>query len=83
MTIFGGRIWLLAGAAFISLAAPMAQAQPAEQSADKAFEAIYTAEYDWRQKQSGPSEDGPKDQALALPDVGPLSLIHISEPTRH
>lgn len=71
MTIFGGRIWLLAGAAFISLAAPMAQAQPAEQSADKAFEAIYTAEYDWRQKQSGPSEDGPKDQALALPDVGP------------
>lgn len=71
MTIFGGRTWLLAGAAFISLAAPMAQAQPAAQSADKAFEAIYTAEYDWRQKQSGPSEDGPKDQALALPDVGP------------
>lgn len=71
MTIFGGRSWLLAGAAFISLAAPMAQAQPAAQSADKAFEAIYTAEYDWRQKQSGPSEDGPKDQALALPDVGP------------
>lgn len=70
MTIFGGRTWLLAGAAFVSLAAPMAQAQPATQAADKAFEAIYTAEYDWRQKQSGPSEDGPKDQALALPDVG-------------
>lgn len=69
MTIFGGRTWLLSGAAFFSLAAPMAQAQT--QSADKAFEAIYTAEYDWRQKQSGPSEDGPKDQALALPDVGP------------
>lgn len=67
MTIFGGRVWLLAGAAFISLAGPLAHAQ----SADKAFEAIYTAEYDWRQKQSGPSEDGPKDQALALPDVGP------------
>ncbi|KQM97524.1 hypothetical protein ASE85_14515 [Sphingobium sp. Leaf26] len=48
----------------------MAQAQPDTQAADKAFEAIYTAEYDWRQKQSGPSEDGPKDQALALPDVG-------------
>lgn len=71
MTIFGGRTWLLAGSAFISLAAPVTQAQPAAQSADKAFEAIYTAEYDWRQKQSGPSEDGPKDQALALPDVGP------------
>ncbi|KAA9020458.1 MULTISPECIES: DUF885 domain-containing protein [Sphingobium] len=49
----------------------MAQAQAGAQSADQAFEAIYTAEYDWRQKQSGPSEDGPKDQALALPDVGP------------
>ncbi|WP_311267924.1 DUF885 family protein [Sphingobium sp. WCS2017Hpa-17] len=71
MTNFGGRVWLLAGAAFISLAGPLAQAQPAVQSADKAFEAIYTAEYDWRLKQSGPSEDGPKDQALALPDVGP------------
>lgn len=71
MTIFGGRTWLLAGAAFISLATPMAQAQAGAQSADQAFEAIYTAEYDWRQKQSGPSEDGPKDQALALPDVGP------------
>lgn len=71
MTIFGGRTWLLAGAAFISLATPMAQAQAGAQSADQAFEAIYTAEYDWRQKQSGPSEDGPKDQALALPDIGP------------
>ncbi|WP_230461383.1 DUF885 domain-containing protein [Sphingobium sp. CAP-1] len=69
MTIFGGRSWLLAGAAFISLTTPVVQAQP--QSADQAFEAIYTSEYDWRQKQSGPSEDGPKDQALALPDVGP------------
>lgn len=67
--IFGGRTWLLAGAAFISLAAPGVQAQ----SADKAFEAIYTAEYDWRQKQSGPSEDSPKDQAMALPDVGPTA----------
>jgi len=66
VTIFGGRSWLLAGAAFISLSAPLAQAQ----SADGAFEAIYTSEYDWRQKQSGPSEDGPKDQALVLPDVG-------------
>jgi uncharacterized protein (DUF885 family) len=71
VTIFGGRSWLLAGAAFISLAAPMAQAQPAAQSADQAFEAIASSEYDWRLKQSGPSEDGPKDQALALPDVGP------------
>ncbi|SER99275.1 DUF885 domain-containing protein [Sphingobium sp. YR768] len=65
MTIFGGRNWLLAGAAFISLAAPLAHAQTADQS----FEAIYSSEYDWRQKQFGPSEDGPKDQPLILPDV--------------
>jgi uncharacterized protein (DUF885 family) len=65
VTIFGGRSWLLAGAAFISLAAPLAHAQTADQS----FEAIYSSEYDWRQKQFGPSEDGPKDQPLVLPDV--------------
>lgn len=69
MTIFGGRGWLFAGAAFISLAAPQAQAQSAAQTADQAFETIYSSEYDWRQKQFGPSEDGPKDQALVLPDV--------------
>jgi uncharacterized protein (DUF885 family) len=69
VTIFGGRNWLLAGAAFISLAAPLTQAQSAAQSADQAFEAIYSSEYDWRQKQFGPSEDGPKDQPLILPDV--------------
>nr|WP_179044967.1 DUF885 family protein [Sphingobium lactosutens] len=62
---------MLAGAAFISLASAPGGAQPAAQSADQAFEAISTSEYDWRQKQFGPSEDGPKDQALALPDVGP------------
>jgi uncharacterized protein (DUF885 family) len=65
VTIFGGRNWLLAGAAFISLAAPLAHAQ----TADQAFEAIFSSEYDWRQKQFGPSEDGPKDQPLILPDV--------------
>ncbi|MFC3443639.1 DUF885 domain-containing protein [Sphingobium rhizovicinum] len=65
MTIFGGRGWLFAGAAFISLAAPVVHAQ----SADQAFEAVYSSEYDWRQKQFGPSEDGPKDQPLVLPDV--------------
>ncbi len=71
--MFGGRGWLLASAGFISLAAPAAQGQIAPQSADQAFEAISSSEYDWRQKQFGPSEDGPKDQALALPDVGPAA----------
>lgn len=75
--MFGGRSWLLASAGFISLAAPAAPAAPAAygqiapQSADQAFEAISSSEYDWRRKQFGPSEDGPKDQALVLPDVGP------------
>ena len=40
-------------------------------SADKRFEAIANDEYAWRLKQSGPSEDGPKSEALRLPDVGP------------
>jgi uncharacterized protein (DUF885 family) len=40
-------------------------------SADKRFEAIYAAEYAWRLKLAGPSEDGPKSEELKLPDVGP------------
>lgn len=79
MTIFGGRTWLRAGAAIMALSVPFMTVQAAAptataaapQTADQAFEAIYTAEYDWRQKQFGPSEDGPKDQPLVLPDVSP------------
>ena len=59
--------WLLAGVAIAIWTAPA----PAAQSADEAFKAIYTAEYNWRLKQSGPSEDGPKDKQPSLPDVGP------------
>lgn len=51
----------------------MAQAQPVAQTADQMFEAISSSEYDWRKKQFGPSEDGPKDQALVLPDVSPIT----------
>ncbi|XJJ61398.1 DUF885 family protein [Novosphingobium sp. BL-8H] len=74
-----GRALLLAGAALAVGVAHAAMAAPAAQSASKtsaaqtpdaAFEAIYTAEYAWRLQQSGPSEDGPKAQRLALPDVG-------------
>ena len=74
-----GRALLLAGAAVVSgvavsgavsaAAAPAAQIAKA-QTPDEAFEAIYTAEYAWRLQQSGPSEDGPKSERLALPDVG-------------
>lgn len=76
MTIFGSQCRLLAGAALLamaspSLAAPSATPAAVNQAADKAFEAIHTSEYDWRKKQFGPSEDGPKDQPLLLPDVSP------------
>ncbi|UIJ47451.1 DUF885 family protein [Sphingomonas cannabina] len=63
--------WLLAGVAIAIWTAPAPAQKPAAQSADEAFKAIYTAEYDWRLKQSGPSEDGPKDKQPSLPDVGP------------
>ncbi|WP_406693395.1 DUF885 domain-containing protein [Sphingomonas cannabina] len=69
MTISGR--WLLAGVAIAIWTAPAPAQKPAAQSADEAFKAIYTAEYDWRLKQSGPSEDGPKDKQPSLPDVGP------------
>ena len=70
-----GRALLLAGAAVVAGVAVSAVAAPAAQTAkaqtpDEAFEAIYTAEYAWRLQQSGPSEDGPKSERLALPDVG-------------
>jgi uncharacterized protein (DUF885 family) len=39
--------------------------------ADKAFEALSTDEYAWRQQQAGPSEDGPRDRKIMLPDLGP------------
>ncbi|TCM15716.1 uncharacterized protein (DUF885 family) [Novosphingobium sp. PhB165] len=70
-----GRALLLAGAALAvgiahaAVAAPAAQTAKV-QTADEAFEAIYTSEYAWRAAQSGPSEDGPKSQTLMLPDVG-------------
>lgn len=77
-----GRTLLMAGAALAAtpaafVAAPAtAKVETAAKTsgaseADKAFEAIYTAEYEWRQKQFGPCEDTPKDAKVALPDVGP------------
>lgn len=39
--------------------------------ADKAFEALSTDEYAWRRQQAGPSEDGPRDRKIMLPDLGP------------
>ncbi len=72
------RAMLLAGAALagtptVTAAAPAAQVaeQAKETGADKAFEAIYTAEYEWRQKQVGPCEDTPKNSKVVLPDLSP------------
>ncbi len=77
MRKIAGRTGFIAGAALLALATPSLQAAAAPGAAtaaspaDQAFKAIYTAEYDWRRKQFGPSEDGPKDEGLSLPDVGP------------
>ena len=53
-----------------AVAAAPAQAAPA-QTADQRFEAIYTAEWEWRTQQSAPNEDSPAGAAKRLPDVGP------------
>jgi uncharacterized protein (DUF885 family)/LDH2 family malate/lactate/ureidoglycolate dehydrogenase len=71
-----GRAMMLAGAALVATPAVTAFAASAaqvskKQTADQAFEAIYTAEYEWRQKQIGPCEDTPKDSKIVLPDLGP------------
>ncbi|KRA59175.1 hypothetical protein ASD79_10750 [Caulobacter sp. Root655] len=63
----------------LAMTAPMLAISPAlasppavrAGSADKRFEALSTEEYAWRLRQAGPSEDGPKTEALKLPDVGP------------
>nr|KIS34501.1 hypothetical protein TQ38_01140 [Novosphingobium sp. P6W] len=61
----------LAGTPTVTAAAPAAQVaeQARETGADKAFEATYTAEYEWRQKQVGPCEDTPKNSKIVLPDL--------------
>lgn len=84
MTVRKTRGALRLGIALLALAAPvwgapaLAEAAapasaPAPSAQDKAFEALSSDEYAWRLKQYGPSEDGPKDQTLALPDVGPAA----------
>lgn len=70
-----GRAVLLAGAAMaatpsVAMAAPAAQVAKTE-TADATFEKISTAEFAWRQKQTAPCEDTPKDAKVQLPDVGP------------
>ncbi|MBI1683784.1 DUF885 domain-containing protein [Caulobacter hibisci] len=63
------RSLMFSGVAVLGLAAAPAWAASAG-SADKRFEAIYTAEYDWRVSQSAPDEDNP-NAPKRLPDVGP------------
>ncbi|MFV0623680.1 DUF885 domain-containing protein [Sphingomonas sp. ac-8] len=55
-----------------AFAATLAQAHPQPgQTADQRFEALYTAEWQWRQHQSAPDEDSPESAPKRLPDVGP------------
>jgi uncharacterized protein (DUF885 family) len=53
-------------------AAPAVRPAARAVSPDKRFEAIYTAEYSWRQQQTARDEDNPNGQAH-LPDVGPAA----------
>lgn len=84
MTVRKTRGALRLGIALLALAAPAWGAPalagaatpasaPAPSAQDKAFEALSSDEYAWRLKQYGPSEDGPKDQTLSLPDVSPAA----------
>ncbi|WP_404337649.1 DUF885 domain-containing protein [Sphingomonas sp. MMS12-HWE2-04] len=61
---------LLTGVATLSAGA--GAAIPAG-SADAQFKKLYTAEYEWRQRQQAPNEDSPKDQKPGLPDIGPAA----------
>ncbi|RKF18918.1 DUF885 family protein [Altericroceibacterium spongiae] len=48
-----------------------AQDNTAKSAADRQFETIYTAEYEWRTGQMAPDEDSGSDAGAGLPDVGP------------
>jgi len=71
--LFDTTVLCLAATAPLLAVAPAMAAPAAVKvgAADKRFEAIANDEYAWRLSQSGPSEDGPKTEALRLPDVGP------------
>ncbi|HWW59677.1 MAG TPA: DUF885 family protein [Sphingopyxis sp.] len=45
----------------------------AENTADSQFEALSSAEYQWRQTQQAPDEDSAKGAPRQLPDVGPAA----------
>lgn len=61
---------LLAG---MTMLTATAHAGSPANGADATFRKLYTEEYAWRQRQQGPSEDGPQDRKQGLPDVGPAA----------
>ncbi len=70
------RAMLIAGLALVSLLAgqaSLARSATAQQSADARFEAIWKAEYAWRQKQQAPGEDAPSGAGRVLPDLSPAA----------
>lgn len=82
MTRSIGRALLLAGVTVLLAEPVLAEARGAvagkavasrHESADAAFKRISSAEYAWRQAQTGPCENAPKDAKIGLPDVGPAA----------
>lgn len=63
--------WLVISTAMAMAATTDVRA--AESTADSQFEALSSAEYQWRQTQQAPDEDSAKGAPRQLPDVGPAA----------
>src|SRR3546814_19336565 len=66
------KYWRLVILMAMTMAATMG-AKAAESSADKRFEALSSAEYEWRRAPFAPGEDDADDAPRRLPDVGPAA----------
>ncbi|WP_431358412.1 DUF885 domain-containing protein [Sphingomonas echinoides] len=77
MTTIPRKILLLIALGGTMLGSVAVQAAPQRkataQSADARFQALYTSEYQWRQRQMEQDEDTPRGKSAKLPDVGPAA----------
>src|SRR3546814_4144259 len=64
--------WRLVILMAMTMAATMG-VKAAETSADQRFEALSSAEYEWRRAQFAPGEDDAEGAPRRLPDVGPAA----------
>ena len=66
------KLWRLVILMAMTMAATMG-VKAAETSADQRFEALSSAEYEWRRAQFAPGEDDAEGAPRRLPDVGPAA----------